>query len=214
MKKKNLDQNKIPRNIIKTGGFKYIDNFLGGDLAATTIGAIAFPSLNIIPTGSDAKSRVGKKVRIFKVEYRLQLSRGFQSSSTVVACSSKVNIILDNATKGSSPVYADIFETGTINGFVNGTSTNRFTSLKLFKTEINTMFTYDTFDVAQVIPKTVVHEGSFSVNIPILFSSTGSTGAITQTVANCLLVTFIGDNTSTSMVQAGTCFRIYYIDEA
>jgi len=52
---------KIPRNIIKTGGYKYLDTGLSGDSASTTSGAITLASLNIIPTGTSAKTRVGKK---------------------------------------------------------------------------------------------------------------------------------------------------------
>jgi hypothetical protein len=215
MKKSNQKQNKIPRNIIKTGGFKYFDTGIVADVPSTTTGDIVIPSLNVIPTGTDSKTRVGKKIRVFKIEYQLQFTRGVETNNTTSASNSRLSIVLDNATRGSSPGFTDIFENGVFNTFINAQSTNRFTILKEFKTTLNNFGYYNT-NTNQVNMLSYSHryEGSFSCNIPILYSSTGTTGAVSQTVANCLLVTFIGDNVKTALVQVGTAFRIYFVDES
>lgn len=211
----NKNNDKIPRNVLKTGGYKYLDTGLGGDVPSTTSGALTLPSLNIIPTGTNANTRVGKKVRIFRVDFRIQLSRGYEANTTVSACTSRVCLILDNATRGISPAFTDIFETANINSFVNATNSSRFSILKEWNTTINTLIIYNPgTSQFNTMAKTVVVTGSFKTNIPLLFSSTGTTGVVAQTVTNCLLLTFIGDNTSTSMVQAGTAFRVYFVDES
>lgn len=214
-KQSNNNVTKIPRNIIKTGGFKYLDTGLGADVPATTSGALTLPSINIIPTGTNANSRVGKKVRIFRVDFRIQLTRGYESNSTVTSSTSKLCLVLDNATRGVSPAFTDIFESANINSFVNGTNSSRFSILKEWNTTINTLIVYyPTTSQFNAMAKSVVYTGTFKTNIPLLFSSTGTTGVIAQTVTNCLLLTFIGDNTSTSLVQIGTAFRVYFQDES
>jgi len=160
------------------------------------------------------KQGLVKKARIFKIDYRIQLTRGYQANNTVTSASAKVDLVLDNATRGSSPVYTDIFESGAINAFLNATNSSRFSVLKEWNSVINTLAIYNPgssqFDC---MAKTTVFQGTLRVNIPLLFSSTGTTGAVSDTVTNCLLIAFIGDNTSTTMTQAGTAFRVYYLDE-
>jgi hypothetical protein len=211
---KQSKNNKIPRNIIKLGGFKYFDTGIAADLPSTTSGAIVIPSLNIIPTGTDSKSRVGKKIRIFKIEYQIQLTRGVEINNDTSASNSKVALVLDNATRGSSPSFTDIFESGVFNTFINGANSNRFTILREFNTTLNNYGYWNTnVNQLNMLSFSQRHYGSMSCNIPILFSSTGTTGAVSQTIANCILLTFIGDNVKTALVQVGTAFRIYYIDD-
>lgn len=211
---KNKNVNKIPRNVIKTGDFKYLDTVLSADIPVTTSGAIVIPSLNIVPTGTISTTRVGKKIRVFKIEYMLQLTRGFVTNNSNSASNSRLTLVLDNATRGSGPSYTDIFEGGTFASFLNASNTNRFSVLKELLVTINNyqVFNGTTGQYVQ-FANTKYVKGSFSCNIPILYTSGGTTGAISQTIANCLLLTFIGDNAETALVQVGTAFRIYFTDD-
>ncbi len=215
-KKNNGNNNyeSVPRQLVSSGNFKYLDTGISADIPATTTGAVVIPSLNIVPTGTDAKTRTGKRIRIFKIDYRVQLTRGTENNNTVTACSSSLCLVKDNATKGSTPTFDTVFEASAINAFINGTNSTRFKILKRWDTTINTIVYWNSnTNQANCMAKTVVSQGTLSCNVPVLYTATGTTGAVAQTIENCLLVTFIGDNTSTTLVMAGTAFRIYYMDE-
>ncbi len=213
MKKNNNQQtNRIPRQIIKSGDFKYLDTYVA-DTVSTTSGAVVIPSLNIVPTGTTAQTRVGKRIKIFRIDYMIQVNRGYETNNTDTASNSRVALIKDNATKGATPPFSDIYETTSINSFINAQNSRRFEIIKEFKFVHNNYGGYNqATSQPYVLPSTKLKKGTLNCDIPILFSSTGTTGAVTQTVENCLLVTFVGDNTKSVIINAGTVFRIYFVD--
>lgn len=210
--KKNKDVNKIPRNILVTGDYKYLDTGIT-DTIATTSGAVVLSSLNVIPTGTTAQSRVGKRVRIFRIDYMVQVTRGVESNNTDTASNSRVVLFKDNATRGSSPTYTDIYESGNFNSFLNAQNSRRFEIIKECRFTLNNYAYWNTTTgQVNVLPSTKIKKGSIRCDIPILFSSTGTTGSVAQTIENCLLLTFIGDNVKSVLVSVGTAFRVYFVD--
>lgn len=193
---------------------KYVDTGLGGsDITNTTTGVVLIPSATIIGTGTSQSTRVGKRIFVVKMDYRIGAVLGFESNSNISSSTYRLTCVRDDQTKGSTPVYTDVYQAGAINAFKNTGNASRFKFLKIIDKAINSGLVYNT-NVNQYnrYDNTQVHMGSVSVNDYVEFASTNTDGAVSGTIRGAIVLLAIGNNTKVTFINADTACRVWYYD--
>lgn len=188
---------------------KFLDT-IEPNTAVATAGTVSTSSFNIIPQDDTESGRVGRKVNIKKIMFKLAINL----PATTVAASTtdrmRIMVIQDKQTNGANPTVAQILATpSTIDSFQNLANASRFNVLYDKTHVISSPAGGAPTATPSFGAETVFLKISKKCDIPIEYDATATTGALTtQRSNNLLLVSWTASNLATLQYTA----RIRYSD--
>lgn len=136
-------------------------------------------SLNLIPQGVTESSRVGRKCKVTRLDFKGQMVLPSTDLNTTDE-QMRIIVYLDKQCNGTAATILDILETASINSFRNLSNTNRFSILSdktvAMTAKVAGGSTAISGDMLQSFRRNI------SVNAPLEFSNT--TGALTEIRSN------------------------------
>ncbi len=181
---------------------KFFDTINTGTALALT-GVITNASLNIVPQGTLENNRVGRKIIIKRIGIRFLLQ--FNSSTTETAEVVRVIVVHDKQTNKTAFGITDVLESASEGAFNNLANKQRFTILMDRYESIN-----KTVDVGTNINE---HTQAWSwfktVNIPIEYDNSVTTGAVSSQTSGNIAVFGITLNSTTVNLAYTARIRFY-----
>lgn len=162
-------------------------------------------SLNLIPEGTQATRRIGRKCVIKSINIR---GRIFFSASVSASTTSRMMLVLDTQANGAYPAYSAVMNTGFSEdpaNFLNLDNTSRFRILRTwYHVWDRSHLTIAGTQYGAVMKKIQYFK---KCHIPLEFSST--TGAITEIKSNNLFIMW--DTEADDEVTANLIVRLRFI---
>lgn len=195
------------RSLLRPGAeLKFKDTVVNDAVVAST-GTIEADSIHLIAQGTTESERIGRAIRIKKIQARFLVS--IPSTSTPGETVDNVRIIVykDKQANGAAATITGLLETAAYLSFNNLANSRRFQILLDKKVQVNcTSGAYDgTND--QFGSNSVYFEWYKSCDIPVEYDST--VGAITEIRSDNIGVAYISAN---GFAAVGAQFRVRYDD--
>ena len=191
----------VPKTTQKELGF--IDGFVNGSL--TTIGSIHH--VNIIPNGTSASSRVGKKVTMKYIQMRGIAYNG--STSLFTNCA--FVLVYDIRPGTTLPSITDILNSSSPFSMNNDSNNGRFKILH--REDFSLIGNSSSVSGANLTPSFIKNMAQFQeLNKKTEYGNTG-TGAIGDVALGGLYMMFIGDQVGTAGATCAINYRIRYQDD-
>ncbi len=181
------------------------------DAVVSTGGTIAEDSLLTIPEGNGQSERNGRKITVRSIHMRYDILLPAAVGSNTTSDAVRVIVYLDKQTNGAAAVVADLLNVADWQSFRNLGNTGRFAILMDKQVALNSKSgsgrgTTDTLAFGE-------DERAFSwnktVNIPIIYDDSVSTGAIASMCCNNIGILTISKG---GLAAFGSRVRIRYTD--
>ncbi len=170
-------------------------------------GLVLQDSCNLVPQGTGAEQRVGRKLIIKKLQLRFHVE--LQPTAINTGALMRIMIVLDTQANGTAPTFAQIVQGGVWNGFNNLATKNRFLIIR----DMWISFNYTAGAGDGTTNDFPAHHKLLRVNkrcqIPVEISGTG-TPTISNIESNNLVI--ITGISNTSGYKVGYRGRIRYYD--
>ncbi len=178
------------------------------DALVATAGTIT-PSINIIPQGVDENERIGRKLTIVKILWRIRVV--LEATTVAAETSDQVRLIvfLDKQANGAPATVTDILQSANVQAFNNLSNKGRFRTLmdREYAVVIKCGGT-SAAGVHQFGEDVIVDSWFKDVNIPIEYS--GTTGVIAQIRSNNIGVLAISHG---GFASIGSQIRVRFSDQ-
>lgn len=188
--------------------FDTIIDFAPG-ISATGENSISF---NLIPGGADPEERVGRKIRVFSMHVRGNITVASASDATP-ACVDHIRLVYvqDKQCNGTVPAVTELLETADINSFLKLENSGRFRILK----EINHAVAHSTSCGNGSANDHGENSYPFKFTLtwkdPLIIEWGGITGTISTVKSNNLYCMMISEGAIATMGM-NSCVRLRYTD--
>lgn len=157
--------------------------------------------LALVPTGTTANTRLGRIIRVHKIEIYGRIENDTSIADNLI----RLCLVQDTQANGAAANYTDVFQTSTLEALGNKFNEDRFWIIEEWYMAITA-----STDNAGVYNKALTpFSFCMDVDIPIIYS--GTTGAITEIRSNNLFLTSIGLEDDVTAFTGNA--RLYYNDE-
>jgi len=207
----------VPRNLLRVGGYtgrfgkngelKFFDTAISFTIDAT--GEVpATGQLNLIPQGDTESTRVGRKCTVKSIEWWLNMQ--YNPSAANVEDLTKIAIVQDKQANGAAATAALVYtSTNLPTAPRNLENEPRFRVLK----EIVQVWNAQAGVAGAYAPVQKYVHGRKKVNIPLIFDSTATTGAIGTIRTNNIFLLAGTGGSSDDLVNVNGNVRIRYTDD-
>jgi len=193
---------------LRSGQELKFHDLVESNLTIPTTGARLGTNLCIIPQGTGASDRIGRKIWIKKIQ--MNISMHYIPTTAAEPAFYRMLLVMDKQANGANATWANVMEsTVSTDSFRNLENSQRFKILKDWRGVINQVgreFSTNYLDVARKFSYYA------DCNIPIEYSST--TGVIAEQRSNTLFVIACMSNAPTESIEVSWYIRLRFTDGA
>jgi len=193
---------------------KYIEEIFTGTVDTT--GEVLIPttingsgnavpeSIHVVKVGTSENERIGKQIVIRKILFQGYLTFPASTTDSNIC---RLTLVQDTQVNGSLPAFLDVYDSSSINSFLNLDNSRRFKILKSKAIIMNRM------TAGPINFGTVIHPFKFFLkcNIPIEWQGSDNTGTIGNLRSNGIFLMGVA-STGDDTVQYAFHTRVRYTD--
>lgn len=119
---------------------KYFDTSLTALALTLSSSGTVYPSMALVSVGTGASNMVGRRIRVTSIHVRAYITVPQETGALAglnSAAENRLDLFIDRQPQGTAPSIAAIYETSTINTFLDMEHSTRFKLLRIFNKPIN-----------------------------------------------------------------------------
>lgn len=208
--KKQYKKSKKQVSLYKSKNFREL-KFWNGPLWVHTVsttgsllGISGSPTSPIlIPQGTDNDQRIGRKIQITTIQFKLLFSLFAGNSHD----NGWLYLVHDKQANGALPAYTDIFDSADFYSFIKLENTKRFKIMRKYQYNLDSKVAATAGGVGIPQPVGVIIEDYIKCDIPVEYTNT--TGAIGGIVSGQYFLCAVSANSSSTVITGHIRTRFY-----